>query len=485
MENSQNINHSPPRFDIDGYPVRTKLMTFNENCKDPWKRSTSEDKLTKLPFDNQSSENKSNCFNSESKEKTSETNEIIKDKSHSIETKNNEKTIKRRTNSISDARNNLRNCIDSITSKPKCEESPTKQSNDNKVMTQRKLFEKRKSESRAIYANYVESYLNSYQSRIEFNANDRHKSSNNPFFRTQREKKEAVRNLHRNRSNLAPNSDIIKTSSEISLAYNEKPVVSTQKELLAKRQSDKLKELEIYKNYKYVDPEEKIAQRELQNVQVSKEDSKTHEKVKVERQIEDIEYNMKTFGNSKLGIHGKELPQFLKNKKEYWTERDGYKNCPESSSRLLMLLKRSSIDVRDTLKANDTITENNNNERKIILQRSSSVPKVTTHIKSIKLFDRGASENTRHHVNYRMSTIKGYFDKSIKEAEMQKKIILSGRKEKISHAGKVKSRKPEVGLNTQIIYQNNDSGSEMASNHRLLLRSNSVIRTVGFIEKSQ
>ena len=49
-----------------------------------------------------------------------------------------------------------------------------------------------------------------------------------------------------------------------------------------------------------------------------------------------IDYNMKTFGNVAIGIHGKELPKFsqTQNMKEYWKLAQTYKDNPTVTSRL-------------------------------------------------------------------------------------------------------------------------------------------------------
>ena len=51
-----------------------------------------------------------------------------------------------------------------------------------------------------------------------------------------------------------------------------------------------------------------------------------------------VEYNIKTFGNVAIGIHGKELPKFAlsRNLKEYWTINDSYNPIPKVSSNLTL-----------------------------------------------------------------------------------------------------------------------------------------------------
>lgn len=65
-------------------------------------------------------------------------------------------------------------------------------------------------------------------------------------------------------------------------------------------------------------------------------DTKTYKKIVETRKNQMIDYNMKTFGNVSIGIHGKELPKYSStaNLKEYWKLGNKYKENPGYSSRI-------------------------------------------------------------------------------------------------------------------------------------------------------
>lgn len=66
----------------------------------------------------------------------------------------------------------------------------------------------------------------------------------------------------------------------------------------------------------------------------------TKEKLRARRRKEMLSYNLATFGNVAVGIHGKELPKFSnsQNTKEYWTLPSVYKETPS-----IKLPKRSEL----------------------------------------------------------------------------------------------------------------------------------------------
>lgn len=65
-------------------------------------------------------------------------------------------------------------------------------------------------------------------------------------------------------------------------------------------------------------------------------DRATYNQIVEARKKEMIDYNMKTFGNVAIGIHGKELPKFAQtqNVKEYWKLGNNYKDKPAMISAL-------------------------------------------------------------------------------------------------------------------------------------------------------
>ncbi len=63
-------------------------------------------------------------------------------------------------------------------------------------------------------------------------------------------------------------------------------------------------------------------------------DRKTHRQVVENRKKNMVEYNMRTFGNVSIGIHGKELPKFSRAQsvQEYWKLSSTYREQPTVSS---------------------------------------------------------------------------------------------------------------------------------------------------------
>lgn len=65
-------------------------------------------------------------------------------------------------------------------------------------------------------------------------------------------------------------------------------------------------------------------------------DAPTFKKILENRKKEMTDYNLKTFGNVAIGIHGKELPKFAStsNLHDYWKLGNQYKDAPQYSSRI-------------------------------------------------------------------------------------------------------------------------------------------------------
>ncbi len=72
-------------------------------------------------------------------------------------------------------------------------------------------------------------------------------------------------------------------------------------------------------------------------------DRKTHRQVAEQRRKDMVDYNMRTFGNISIGIHGKELPKFAKTQdlKEYWKLANTYRENPG---------RTSGVELRQTQK---------------------------------------------------------------------------------------------------------------------------------------
>jgi len=68
----------------------------------------------------------------------------------------------------------------------------------------------------------------------------------------------------------------------------------------------------------------------------------TKEELRSRRQREMFNYNMLTFGNTAIGIHGKELPKFSQSQyKEYWKLGSSYKETANITSSLKLRQERT------------------------------------------------------------------------------------------------------------------------------------------------
>jgi len=104
-----------------------------------------------------------------------------------------------------------------------------------------------------------------------------------------------------------------------------------------------------------------LSNNKLKNLRLARgtQDRITHKQIVENRKKEMVDYNMKTFGNVAIGIHGKELPKFsqTQNLKEYWKLGDTYTTQPANSSALLLRQTQKYWAKPDELKINDVVAE--------------------------------------------------------------------------------------------------------------------------------
>lgn len=118
-----------------------------------------------------------------------------------------------------------------------------------------------------------------------------------------------------------------------SLKYNPKPKVFTGTELKEAIKNQKvINEAKIYqKNSKvYKDVVGRLHDREDAIFRASKLDQNNptfKDKLELFRKQNLDEFSQK-FGKQTIGVHGRELPKFFENNKEYWKSRPGYNESP-------------------------------------------------------------------------------------------------------------------------------------------------------------
>ena len=120
------------------------------------------------------------------------------------------------------------------------------------------------------------------------------------------------------------------------LEYIYDPKFKTSKDLKEFYKNEKLKESEKLTNVKYKNDIERLADRENEIFAklYNEKDGKTYSKIKEEERKKINEYNIKTFSNETIGVHGHELPKFSESEKykEFWKFKDGYCENPKFKS---------------------------------------------------------------------------------------------------------------------------------------------------------
>jgi len=61
---------------------------------------------------------------------------------------------------------------------------------------------------------------------------------------------------------------------------------------------------------------------------------------------DNLKHFSQTFGNITIGVHGKELPKFQKNNKEWWKSAKGYNQSPNYQSAIHMSEDKNEFKVR-------------------------------------------------------------------------------------------------------------------------------------------
>jgi len=159
---------------------------------------------------------------------------------------------------------------------------------------------------------------------------------------------------------MSPDPDIL-TERKIGLSYEPMPQIRTRAELKSWRREKNSSFCWDYDGSRHDSPEVRLLKRE-EKYRVSSENSDTLQKLIMRRKYENIEYNSKTFGKVRIGIHHEELPSFSKYKKENWGDK-------------------SSILENNTIKSNDFSTTRHKRvsstfEKELTKKPNETVPKM-------------------------------------------------------------------------------------------------------------
>jgi hypothetical protein len=142
--------------------------------------------------------------------------------------------------------------------------------------------------------------------------------------------------------------------------------------------------------------------------------------LKERRKKEINEYNMKTFSNPSIGIHGNELPKFKENFEEHWKIKKDWKANPHFKTQTDLLGTR---EFRKKLEVTEKVGIEN---REIILKKSLSKHevcekpnKIDLGVKYQPLLNEQLEGTLGSKHDYRLSTIFGYFLKSKSSSNQQ------------------------------------------------------------------
>lgn len=163
-----------------------------------------------------------------------------------------------------------------------------------------------------------------------------------PKYNSINEKKEDAHKLARIECGLTEIEQEIdaRKNNELSLNYIKNPKYKTRADLKKNIREETMKLLNKSNNPNHKDETMRLIEREdeiFAMLYKNNEERMSHSKLKEKRKNERIDYNMKTFSNQTIGVHGHELPKFSENEemKEYWKFRDGYVENPEINSHVL------------------------------------------------------------------------------------------------------------------------------------------------------
>jgi len=124
--------------------------------------------------------------------------------------------------------------------------------------------------------------------------------------------------------------------------YASEPHFKTKSQLDKERKRKLLEDLHMQENYGHKTADMRLHEREAQEVTILPPNVKnrTYSEIKEQQRQQTNEFNLKTFSNTVVGIHGQELPQFHDAHVEdpqYWQLRPGYVVQPQVTSRLHLL----------------------------------------------------------------------------------------------------------------------------------------------------
>ena len=139
----------------------------------------------------------------------------------------------------------------------------------------------------------------------------------------------------------------------------------------------------------------------------------TQAKLAEQRKQEINEYNLKTFSNPSIGIHGNELPKFRDNCKEPWKNRENWVSEPVSRTRTALLTTRDfskKFEITEKVGSEDVEIQLKKSQSKHEICIKPNHRESGLEYKPILKEEFEGTMGSKH--DYRLSTIFGYFLKS-------------------------------------------------------------------------
>ena len=290
----------------------------------------------------------------------------------------------------------------------------------------------------------------------------------NPPITSIHQKRELEKQQVRSRLGLTSPSEI-KSYKPPGLEYISTPIHRSLSELKSVRKSEMLEDLQQKKNYDHITRDQKLMERDKNNIAIMPEghEGLTWDKLQEQIKKTDIEANVKKFSNIAVGIHGgKELPKFYDHNQEYWKEEG--KSMPRTNSHRILNLERKYWVPKCEYQLSDVT------DQPPQLPNGKQIPLFKVKPKS-ELPDKpnnciphggwgvsdesGVIENKHPKHHYRWSTIMNIFNQSSRSPQ-----ILSNHPDNYTHSKteSVKNR-PNLPLNSQDNIQSGLTGSSDVS----------------------
>lgn len=290
--------------------------------------------------------------------------------------------------------------------------------------------------------------------------------------------KESFSQTIRSKVGLSEPSDF-KLAKTPSTEYVKFPKFASQTQMNSEKKKELLKNLHEKADYNHISREDHLREREKYLIFYN--EGKTLKEIKEHLRKDANEHNQNKFSNVTIGVHGKELPKFNENIKEYWKIKDNYQEEPKNSSQVLYNLQKMNYAPIDKFRESD-ITGNELPKNPHTLEHKKKVELAEKPNHVIPYGGYVPVENTesdykQSNVKYRMSTIFGHFLESA--AEMGINFVKENDKEPKTE----RTTNPESNVSQALEAPKTSSSIMKKATFRQTVAHN-PLRTTGFLVKT-